>query len=110
VNQRTDEYGGSFENRARFLYECIEGVRAQCGKDFSLGVRLSPERFGMDLGEILGLAGALLKDDRIDYLDMSLWDCFKPPVGAAARRQDAGRTVRRLAARPHDGWARPARS
>ena len=82
VNKRTDEYGGSFENRARFLYECIEGVRAQCGKDFSLGVRLSPERFGMDLGEILGLAGALLKDERIDYLDMSLWDCFKPPVGA----------------------------
>jgi 2,4-dienoyl-CoA reductase-like NADH-dependent reductase (Old Yellow Enzyme family) len=84
VNLRTDAYGGSFENRARFLYECIEGVRAQCGPDFSLGVRLSPERFGMDLGEILGLAGALLEDDRIDYLDMSLWDCFKPPVDAAA--------------------------
>lgn len=83
VNQRTDEYGGSFENRARFLYECIEGVRAECGRDFSLGVRLSPERFGMDLGEILGLAGALLKDDRIDYLDMSLWDSFKAPVDAA---------------------------
>ena len=84
VNQRTDKYGGSFENRARFLYECIEGVRAECGPDFSLGVRLSPERFGMDLGEIVGLAGALLKDDRIDYLDMSLWDCFKPPVESAA--------------------------
>ena len=83
VNKRTDEYGGSFENRARFLYECIEGVRAACGKDFSLGVRLSPERFGMDLGEILKLAGALLKDDRIDYLDMSLWDSFKEPVDEA---------------------------
>lgn len=87
VNQRTDKYGGSFENRARFLYECIEGVRAECGPDFSLGVRLSPERFGMDLGEIVGLAGALLKDDRIDYLDMSLWDCFKPPVESAAGSQ-----------------------
>ncbi|MBK8197697.1 MAG: NADH:flavin oxidoreductase [Acidobacteria bacterium] len=85
VNKRTDEYGGSFENRTRFLYECIEGVRASCGKDFSLGVRLSPERFGMDLGEIIGLAGALLKDERIDYLDMSLWDCFKPPVGAEGK-------------------------
>lgn len=83
VNQRDDEYGGSFENRARFLYECIEGVRAECGKDFSLGVRLSPERFGMDMAEIIALAGALLKDDRIDYLDMSLWDCFKAPVDGA---------------------------
>lgn len=84
VNLRTDEYGGSFENRARFLYECIAGVRAHCGKDFSLGVRLSPERFGMDLGEILKLAGDLLKDDRIDYLDMSLWDSFKAPMEPAA--------------------------
>lgn len=84
VNLRTDAYGGSFENRARFLYECIEGVRAECGPDFSLGVRLSPERFGMDLAEILRLAGALLKDDRIDYLDMSLWDSFKAPMDAAA--------------------------
>ncbi len=83
INLRTDEYGGSFENRARFLYECIAGVRAECGPDFSLGVRLSPERFGMELGEILGLAGALLKDDRIDYLDMSLWDSFKEPGDAA---------------------------
>lgn len=89
VNQRDDEYGGSFENRARFLYECIEGVRAECGKDFSLGVRLSPERFGMDLGEILGLAGTLLTDDRIDYLDMSLWDSFKEPVDAGFK----GRTL-----------------
>ncbi|MCA8903018.1 MAG: NADH:flavin oxidoreductase [Hyphomonas sp.] len=83
VNQRTDEYGGSFENRARFLYECIDGVRAECGKDFSLGVRLSPERFGMDIGEILGLASALLNDPRIDYLDMSLWDAFKEPQDEA---------------------------
>jgi 2,4-dienoyl-CoA reductase-like NADH-dependent reductase (Old Yellow Enzyme family) len=87
VNQRTDEYGGSFENRARFLYECIAGVRAECRKDFSLGVRLSPERFGMDLGEILGLAGALLNDARIDYLDMSLWDSFKEPVDEAFKGQ-----------------------
>jgi 2,4-dienoyl-CoA reductase-like NADH-dependent reductase (Old Yellow Enzyme family) len=87
VNLRTDEYGGSYENRARFLYECIAGVREQCGKDFSLGVRLSPERFGMDLGEILRLAGDLLNDARIDYLDMSLWDCFKEPGDAAYKGQ-----------------------
>ena len=37
----------------------------------------------MDLGEILGLASALLNDDRIDYLDMSLWDSFKEPVDEA---------------------------
>lgn len=87
VNLRTDEYGGGYENRTRLLYEIIAGVRAQCGKDFSLGVRLSPERFGMDLGEILRLAGDLLNDARIDYLDMSLWDCFKEPGDAAFKGQ-----------------------
>ncbi|MFN7054854.1 NADH:flavin oxidoreductase [Hyphomonas sp.] len=82
VNQRTDEYGGSFENRRRFLDECIAGVRAACGKDFSLGVRLSPERFGMDIAEILALAEDLMTSGDIDYLDMSLWDCFKEPEDA----------------------------
>lgn len=87
INLRTDEYGGSYENRTRFLYECIAGIRAECGKDFSLGVRLSPERFGMDLGEIVRLAGDLLQDARIDYLDMSLWDVFKEPGDPAYKGQ-----------------------
>jgi 2,4-dienoyl-CoA reductase-like NADH-dependent reductase (Old Yellow Enzyme family) len=47
VNLRTDRYGGSLENRARLLIEIIDGVRAQTGPDFNLGLRLSPERFGL---------------------------------------------------------------
>lgn len=78
-NRREDEYGGAFENRARLLWEIIEGVRAACRPGFSLGVRLSPERFGMRMDEILGLAQALMRDPRIDYVDMSLWDVFKEP-------------------------------
>ena len=83
VNLRDDEYGGSFDNRRRFLDEILDGVRATCGKDFSLGVRLSPERFGMDIGEILGLAADLMQGGRADYLDMSLWDVFKEPADEA---------------------------
>src|SRR4029079_8278737 len=51
INHRTDAYGGSPENRARLLNEMVDGVRAECGEGFSLGVRLSPERFGMNLFE-----------------------------------------------------------
>ncbi|MEH6411274.1 MAG: NADH:flavin oxidoreductase, partial [Hyphomonas sp.] len=83
VNLRTDEYGGSFENRRRFLDEILDGVRAACGKDFSVGVRLSPERFGMDIGEILHLAGDLMQGGKLDYIDMSLWDVFKEPEDTA---------------------------
>jgi 2,4-dienoyl-CoA reductase-like NADH-dependent reductase (Old Yellow Enzyme family) len=79
INRRGDEYGGALENRARFLLEVIDGVRAVCRPDFSLGVRLSPERFGMRLLEIRSVAQRLMAEGRIDYLDMSLWDCFKEP-------------------------------
>jgi len=79
INSRDDEYGGSLENRARLLLEIIAGIRARCGEDFQLGVRLSPERFGMKLGEITELAQRLFDERQIDFLDMSLWDVFKEP-------------------------------
>ncbi len=41
VNRRTDRYGGSFENRARFLFETLEAIRGVAGSD-RVGVRLSP--------------------------------------------------------------------
>ncbi|EAW42195.1 NADH:flavin oxidoreductase / NADH oxidase family protein [marine gamma proteobacterium HTCC2080] len=77
-NQRDDQYGGNAENRAQILWEVIAGVNERCGRDFSLGVRLSPERFGQRTAEIRDLAAALLSDNRLDYLDMSLWDLTKP--------------------------------
>ena len=79
INQRTDIYGGSLENRFRLILEIIEGVRAACGKDFLLGLRLSPERFGMEIKEIKTVCQQLIDSDLIDFLDISLWDCFKMP-------------------------------
>lgn len=79
VNKRTDEYGGSFENRSRLLFEVVNGIREACGKKFLVGVRLSPERFGMDFGEIKFVAQRLIDEGNIDFLDMSLWDCYKLP-------------------------------
>ena len=89
TNRRTDAYGGTAENRARLILEIIDGVRASCRPDFNLGLRLSPERFGLSLMEIRDLAGRLFSEAKIDYLDMSLWDCFKEPVEEAHR----GRTL-----------------
>jgi 2,4-dienoyl-CoA reductase-like NADH-dependent reductase (Old Yellow Enzyme family) len=83
VNQRTDEYGGSYENRVKLLKDLVNAIRAECRKDFSLGVRLSPERFGMDLMETRRLAGELMASAKLDYLDMSLWDVFKQPAEEA---------------------------
>jgi len=79
INQRTDEYGGNLENRSRLLFDVVDGVRERCGPDFIVGVRLSPERFGQRLGEILEVSQKLMDDNKIDFLDMSLWDVFKEP-------------------------------
>ncbi|MEA4895613.1 MAG: acetoacetate decarboxylase family protein [Oscillospiraceae bacterium] len=45
TNKREDEYGGSFENRLRFIAEIIAGIREKCGADFPISVRLSVEEF-----------------------------------------------------------------
>ncbi len=79
INKRTDEYGGSLENRARLLFEIVDTIRAKCGKSFLLGVRLSPERFGMDIEEVKWVCKQLIDRENIDFLDISLWDCFKLP-------------------------------
>lgn len=45
TNVRTDEYGGSLENRMRFLLEIMAGIRKACGPDFPISVRLSVEEY-----------------------------------------------------------------
>lgn len=40
-NQRTDEYGGSLENRLRFAREVVEEIKARCGEDFPVALRFS---------------------------------------------------------------------
>ena len=77
INRRDDQYGGSLVNRSRIIIEIIDGIRKQCRSNFMLGVRLSPERFGMQLSEILIVAQRLMDGGQIDFLDMSLWDVFK---------------------------------
>jgi len=79
VNQRSDEYGGSLANRSRLLFEIVNGIRKECGKEFLLGVRLSPERFGMELSEAKEICEQLISYGKVDFLDVSLWDCFKMP-------------------------------
>ncbi len=80
INHRDDEYGGSVENGCRIMFEIVEGIRSSCGADFLLGVRLSPERFGMKLDEVKVFCQQLIDTGKIDFLDISLWDCFKDPV------------------------------
>lgn len=80
MNERKDEYGGSFENRMRFLVEIIEGIRQKCGSDFPIAVRINAEETGgMDLEEAKKVAAALEKTG-IDAIDVSCYTeaCIEP--------------------------------
>ncbi|QZY56169.1 NAD(P)/FAD-dependent oxidoreductase [Crassaminicella profunda] len=50
TNKRTDEYGGCFENRMKFIAEIIQGIRDKCGKNYPISVRLSSDEFLKDFG------------------------------------------------------------
>lgn len=66
-NKRTDEYGGSLENRTRFLIENIEAIKRYCGKDFPVIVKFTPVHClpggrelneGVEIAKLLEKAGA----------------------------------------------------
>jgi len=78
-NHRDDGYGGSLAARSRFLREVLDGVRAATGPDFQVGLRLTPERMGIALGEFREVAGDVLASGQLDYLDVSMWDVRKAP-------------------------------
>lgn len=76
-NDRSDEFGGSREARFRIVAEIISGIRGRCRPDFHLGVRLSPERFGLATADVLDAFERLVATEMVDLIDLSLWDVFK---------------------------------
>jgi len=72
-NQRTDEYGGSIENRMRFLINIVRKSRQRAGDDFPLNCRINGEDFkegGLTLDDALQIACALAKEG-IKFLGVS---------------------------------------
>jgi len=50
TNQRKDKYGGSVENKARFLVEIIQAIKREVGSDFPLWVRFNAQEYGVENG------------------------------------------------------------
>lgn len=77
TNQRTDQYGGSFDNRMRFLSEIVSGIRSRCGSDFPLIVRLSVDEFLDTIGrkdQGLKLADGIEIAKRLEQLGIDAVD------------------------------------
>ena len=84
MNYRTDEYGGSFENRYRFPVEIVQAIKRECGPDFPVALRYSVvsktkgfgqgavpgeefEEFGRDMAE---------SERAVKYLEEAGYDMF----------------------------------
>ena len=69
-NHRDDRYGGDLVNRARFLTELIDAIRATCHQPFAVGLKLPGDdgvRGSIDLAEARRIAGHLAAMTNIDY-------------------------------------------
>ena len=81
TNQRTDEYGGSWENRIRLAREVVGAVRAAVGPKLPLGVRIGSEAVG-DGGvtehDCAELVKVLADDGLIDYVNLTYGSCLRP--------------------------------
>jgi len=74
-NFRTDEYGGTLENRVRFALEVIAAVRKAVGDDFALGFKLSADELlpgGITLEEAREIARLLENPGGVDFVDVSV--------------------------------------
>jgi len=73
-NKRTDIYGGSLENRMRFLCRILRAIKQKLGDDFPVMVRISAEEFvkdGLDGAQSIQIA-SLLENEGIDALSISV--------------------------------------
>jgi mycofactocin system FadH/OYE family oxidoreductase 2 len=77
-NRRTDEYGGSLDNRLRFTFQVIDAVREAIGPQVTLGIRLSVDEMipgGLTLDDTKEIAVRLEQTGKIDYINVSI-GCF----------------------------------
>lgn len=74
TNRRTDDYGGSLDNRLRFAMEATKAVRGRVGRGLVVGMRISGDEFvagGLDLEQMKEIARRLSSEGLLDYLNVS---------------------------------------
>ena len=85
TNQRTDQYGGSVENRARILVEILKETRKLVGPDFPVWPRLNGQEFGFDGGltleETLQMV-PMLEEAGSDALHVSAYGAYSMAIRA----------------------------
>jgi len=97
-NRRTDEYGGSFENRIRFLLEVIRKVRERVGDEIPVGVRLAGDdligEWGCHIDDLCRLA-PILEKESVNYLNITIGASYygSLPINIAPMYEEQGAFV-----------------
>ena len=93
-NKRTDEYGGSFENRYRFAAEVVRAIKDACGQDFPVSLRYSVE------SKLKGFQKGLVPGDTAPEMGRGMEESEK----AAKYLQDAGYDMLNADNGTYDSW------
>ena len=93
-NKRTDEYGGSFENRYRFAAEVVKAIKEACGNDFPVSLRYSVE------SKLKGFAEGIVPGDNSPEQGRNMEESEK----AAKYLQDAGYDMLNADNGTYDSW------
>ncbi|MFJ9590787.1 oxidoreductase [Streptomyces acidicola] len=75
TNRRTDEYGGSLDNRMRFAIECLEAIRENVGTSVAVGIRMNCDEQlpdGIDAEEASEIARRLEELQLLDYFSLDI--------------------------------------
>jgi 2,4-dienoyl-CoA reductase-like NADH-dependent reductase (Old Yellow Enzyme family)/NADPH-dependent 2,4-dienoyl-CoA reductase/sulfur reductase-like enzyme len=84
TNRRTDEYGGTVENRARLLVDVVKGIRAAVGRDYPVWARLDSEEFLVDEGisiEDAKTTARLAQDAGLDAIHVTAYSDMANGIG-----------------------------
>ena len=93
-NKRTDEYGGSFENRYRFAAEVVKAIKESCGDDFPVSLRYSVE------SKLKGFAQGIVPGDDAKEMGRDMAESER----AAKYLQDAGYDMLNADNGTYDSW------
>ena len=93
-NKRTDDYGGSFENRYRFAAEVVKAIKAECGEDFPVSLRYSVE------SKLKGFCEGAMPGE--DYVEVGR--AMEESERAAKYLQDAGYDMLNADNGTYDSW------
>ena len=94
VNKRTDEYGGSFENRYRFAVDIVKAIKRECGNDFPVSLRYSV------ISKTKGFRQGALPGEEYTEVGRDLEESEK----AAKYLQDAGYDMLNCDNGTYDAW------